>query len=99
MGHVLMVLAEGVSLALCIAGWFGVSLREHLRKPRADDTGHLGHKIGHLSPFLRQQILFQLGMNRPLRIDLHPLSGHEYPKQFHIPAAGFGYCCLGLVRF
>ena len=72
------------AIRLRVAGWFGVSLREHLRKPCADDAGHLGHEIGHLLPFLRQKILFQLGMNRPLGIDLCSLSAHEHPKQFHI---------------
>jgi hypothetical protein len=28
--------------------------------------------------------MFQLGMNRPLGIDLCSLSAHEHPKQFHI---------------
>jgi len=73
------------AIRLRVAGWFGISLREHLRKPCADDAGHLGHEIGYLLPFLRQKILLQLRMNRPLGIDLCSLSAHEHPKQLHIP--------------
>ena len=79
-----------IVLRSCVAGRFGISLREHLRKPRPDDAGHLGHEVGHLLPFLRQKILFQLRMNRPLGIDLCSFSAHEHPKQFHIFGARFG---------
>ncbi len=48
-----VVLADCFSILLRIAGWFGISLREHLRKPGADDTGYLGHEVGDLLPFLR----------------------------------------------
>jgi hypothetical protein len=41
------------SYCLRVAGWFGISLREHLRKPGADDTSYLGHEVGDLLPFLR----------------------------------------------
>ena len=44
--------AESFSILLCVAGWFGISLREDLRKPRADNASHLGHEIGDLLPFL-----------------------------------------------
>ena len=34
----------------------------------ADDAGDLGHEIRHFSPFVRQQVLFKLGMNCPLGV-------------------------------
>lgn len=44
------------------------SLRQHFRKPMADDAGDLGHQIRHFFPFVRQQVLFKLGMNGPLGV-------------------------------
>ena len=60
-----------------MTGRIRLNILENFRKASADDIGDFGHKVGDFFPFFREQVLFQLGMNRPLRIDLSSLSAHE----------------------
>jgi len=48
-------------------------------------------------PFSWQEILFQLGMDRPFRVDSCPFSTHENSKKLYIPRGGFSCIRLGRV--
>ena len=63
--------------------WIG--LRQDLGKALADDRGDLGHQVGDFLPFVRQQILFELRMNGPLRLNLGALPANQHAKQFDVP--------------
>jgi len=69
-------------------GRFG--LRENLGKPMADNVGGLGHEIRHFSPFVRQQVMLQLGVNRPLGIYLDPIPADEDADQLDFPRGLIG---------
>lgn len=78
-----------------MTGRIRLNVLEHFRKATADDIGDFGHKVGHFFPFFRKQVLFQLRMNRPLRIDLSSLSAHEDAQKFHVPCRFFAWILTG----
>ena len=51
-----------------MTGGSRLGLRKHFRKSMADDAGDLGHEIRYFSPFVRKQVLFELGMKCPLGV-------------------------------
>ena len=60
-------------------------MRQDLRKAASDDGGHLFHEVGDFLPFVWQQILLELRMNRPLRLDLRALPAYQDAEQLDIP--------------
>lgn len=51
----------------------------------ADDVGNLGHEFGHFCPFIRQQVLLELRMDGPLRINTRSFPTDEHSEQFNVP--------------
>ena len=68
-----------------MTGRIRLNVLEDFGKASADNIGDFGHEVGHFFPFFRKQVLFQLRMDRPLRIDLSPLSTYEDAQKFHVP--------------
>ena len=73
-----------------MTGGSRLSLRKHFRKPMADDAGDFSHEIRHFSPFVRQQVMLQLGVNRPLGIYLDPIPADEDADQLDFPRGLIG---------
>lgn len=73
-----------------MAGSGRLGLQKYFRKPMANNVGGLGHEIRHFSPFVRQQVMLQLGVNRPLGVYLSSVPGDEDAEQFDVPCRWVG---------
>ena len=69
-----------------IAWGHGVGFRQGFGKAIADDVGGFGHEVHHFLPFIGQQVLLQLRMDRPLGFNLRSLATDQHAEQFHVPA-------------
>ena len=70
---------------LGVAWRFGIGLRQDLGKAASDDGRNLRHEVADFLPFLRQQVLFELGMNGPLRLNLGAYSADLNAKELDVP--------------
>lgn len=76
---------DGVDERLGVARKLRISLGQDLGKASPDDGGHLCHQVGDFLPFMRQQILFELRVNGPLRLNLGTFPADENMKQLDVP--------------
>ena len=74
-----------------MTGRIRFDIQEDFGETGADDISDLGHEVGHFFPLFRKQVLLQLRMNRPLRIDLSSLSAHEDAQKLHVPSGLFAW--------
>jgi len=73
-----------------MTGGVRLDIREDFGKPIADNVGHLGHEIRNFFPFVRQQVMFQLGMDCPLGINLCSFPTDKDAEQLDVPSRGVG---------
>lgn len=68
-----------------MTGRIGLNTLKDFGEASSDDIRDFGHEVGHFFPFFRKQVLFQLRMDRPLRIDLSSLSADQDAQELHVP--------------
>lgn len=63
----------------------GIDVGQSFGESFTDEGGDFAHEVSDLLPLRRLQILFQLRMDGPLRVNPSSRSAHEDTEELHIP--------------
>lgn len=63
----------------------------------ADDVSDFGHQLGHLFPFIRQQVVFELRMDGPLGVNVRSSTTHKNMEEFYLSRRRVGNTVIGRI--